>query len=110
MIAASVAALLAIVSEPYGRITRKTPAITTFGRGNHSIRSERWRYIRYADGPSRATSPNATKCSGSDAFQKAARRVEEFPTCALQNSDAPRIKLKVMCQVYYDLNIHPPIG
>ncbi len=26
------------------------PAITTHGRGNHAIRSERWRYIRYADG------------------------------------------------------------
>ena len=26
------------------------PAITTHGHGNHAIRSERWRYIRYADG------------------------------------------------------------
>jgi len=26
------------------------PAITTHLRGNHAIRSERWRYIRYADG------------------------------------------------------------
>ncbi len=26
------------------------PAITTFRRNNHAIRSERWRYIRYADG------------------------------------------------------------
>lgn len=26
------------------------PAITTFGPGNHSIRSEFWRYTRYADG------------------------------------------------------------
>ena len=26
------------------------PAITTFGPGNHAIRSERYRYIRYADG------------------------------------------------------------
>jgi hypothetical protein len=26
------------------------PALTTYGRGNHSLRSERWRYIRYADG------------------------------------------------------------
>jgi arylsulfatase A-like enzyme len=25
-------------------------AITTHGRGNHSVRSERWRYIRYANG------------------------------------------------------------
>jgi arylsulfatase A-like enzyme len=26
------------------------PAITTFGLSNHAIRTERWRYIRYADG------------------------------------------------------------
>jgi arylsulfatase A-like enzyme len=26
------------------------PALTTHGRGNHALRSERWRYIRYADG------------------------------------------------------------
>ncbi len=30
--------------------TWDTPAITTFGRNNHAIRSEGWRYIRYADG------------------------------------------------------------
>lgn len=26
------------------------PALTTHGKENHAIRSERWRYIRYADG------------------------------------------------------------
>ncbi|MFP6659636.1 MAG: sulfatase-like hydrolase/transferase, partial [Pirellulales bacterium] len=26
------------------------PALTTYMRGNHAVRSERWRYIRYADG------------------------------------------------------------
>ena len=26
------------------------PAITTHGRGNHSVRTDHWRYIRYADG------------------------------------------------------------
>jgi choline-sulfatase len=30
--------------------TRDRPAITTHNRGNHGIRSERWRYVRYADG------------------------------------------------------------
>jgi choline-sulfatase len=29
---------------------RQRPAITTHNRGNHAIRSERWRFIRYADG------------------------------------------------------------
>jgi len=27
-----------------------TPAVTTFGRSNHTVRTERWRYIRYHDG------------------------------------------------------------
>ena len=26
------------------------PALTTFHRNNHAVRTERWRYIRYADG------------------------------------------------------------
>ena len=29
---------------------RKWPAITTHNAGNHSVRSEHWRFIRYADG------------------------------------------------------------
>jgi arylsulfatase A-like enzyme len=26
------------------------PAVTTFGKDNHAVRSQRWRYIRYSDG------------------------------------------------------------
>lgn len=37
--------LLADPTAPWER-----PALTTHGRGNHSVRSERWRYTRYADG------------------------------------------------------------
>jgi choline-sulfatase len=29
---------------------REMPAITSHGPGNHSVRSQQWRYIRYADG------------------------------------------------------------
>ena len=29
---------------------RARPAITTHNRGNHAVRTEAWRYIRYADG------------------------------------------------------------
>ena len=29
---------------------REWPAITTHNRGNHTIRTQDWRYIRYADG------------------------------------------------------------
>ena len=32
------------------RRKRDTPAIMTYQRGNHAVRTERWRYIRYADG------------------------------------------------------------
>jgi arylsulfatase A-like enzyme len=32
------------------REPRERPAITSHNQGNHSVRSERWRYIRYADG------------------------------------------------------------
>ena len=28
----------------------RAPVLSTYGRGNHSIRSKRWRYIRYVDG------------------------------------------------------------
>ncbi len=32
------------------RLKRERPAITSHNKGNHGIRSENWRYIRYADG------------------------------------------------------------
>lgn len=41
----SLAPQLANVSTP-----RQWPAITTHNADNHAVRSERWRYIRYADG------------------------------------------------------------
>jgi arylsulfatase A-like enzyme len=36
------------IKDPAAR--RDRPAITSHNQGNHGIRSERWRYIRYADG------------------------------------------------------------
>lgn len=30
--------------------TKIPPALSTYGRGNHTVRSDRWRYIRYANG------------------------------------------------------------
>ena len=32
------------------KVERKRPAITTHNQNNHAVRTERWRYIRYADG------------------------------------------------------------
>jgi len=40
--------LLPLLRNPSGAWER--PALTTHGRNNHSIRSGRWRYIRYKDG------------------------------------------------------------
>ena len=42
---ASIAPLLANPSAEWTR-----PALTTYGYKNHTVRSEQWRYIRYADG------------------------------------------------------------
>ncbi|MCO6456410.1 MAG: sulfatase [Pirellulaceae bacterium] len=40
--------LAALLSDPQRSWER--PSLTTHGRGNHALRSERYRYIRYADG------------------------------------------------------------
>jgi arylsulfatase A-like enzyme len=40
--------LLPLIKDPSA--PRKEPAITTYRRGNHTVRTERWRYIRYQDG------------------------------------------------------------
>lgn len=40
--------LVPLLNEPARGWER--PALTTHGQGNHALRSERWRYIRYADG------------------------------------------------------------
>lgn len=41
----SIRSLLADVGAQW-----ETPAVTTHGQNNHAIRTDRWRYIRYADG------------------------------------------------------------
>ncbi len=40
--------LLPLLKDPDADWDR--PALTTHGRNNHSLRTERWRYIRYSDG------------------------------------------------------------
>jgi len=40
--------LLTLLKNP--KASWQRPALTTHGRNNHSLRSERWRYIRYSDG------------------------------------------------------------
>ncbi len=40
--------LLHLLKNPGAK--RARPALTTHGRNNHTLRSERWRYVRYSDG------------------------------------------------------------
>jgi len=40
--------LMPLLKDPH--TPRQRPAITTHNPGNHAVRTERWRYIRYADG------------------------------------------------------------
>jgi len=40
--------LVSLLKDPDS--TWDQPALMTMGRGNHAIRSDRWRYIRYSDG------------------------------------------------------------
>jgi arylsulfatase A-like enzyme len=42
------ASLVPLLKDP--DLAWEQPALTTMFRGNHSLRTERWRYIRYADG------------------------------------------------------------
>lgn len=42
------ATVLPLLKNPNAAWER--PAVTTYHRNNHSVRSERWRYIRYSDG------------------------------------------------------------
>ncbi len=43
-------------------ISRNLPPVSTWGRGNHSVRKDAWRYTRYVDGSeelyNRASDPN----------------------------------------------------
>jgi arylsulfatase A-like enzyme len=40
--------LMPLLRDP--NASREAPAVTTYLQNNHSVRSERWRYIRYSDG------------------------------------------------------------
>jgi hypothetical protein len=40
--------LIPLLRNPNGVWDR--PALMTYQRGNHAVRDQRWRYIRYADG------------------------------------------------------------
>lgn len=71
------------------------PALTTHGQGNHALRSERWRYIRYVDGGEElydhATDPHEwTNLAGKPEF--AAVKAELVKS--LPRTDAPTLSKK----------------
>ncbi|MEX0676822.1 MAG: sulfatase [Pirellulales bacterium] len=70
----SIRALLADPMAPWDE-----PALTTHGRGNHAVRSENWRYIRYAGGDEELYDESADPYEWSNLAEKpelAARKSE----------------------------------
>jgi len=72
------------------------PAVTTHGRGNHAVRSERFRYIRYADGSEELYDHDAdpmewTNLAGAAEFKAEKQRLakwvpsEEAPNAPIDN-------------------------
>lgn len=62
---------------------RRWPAITTHNQGNHTIRTDRWRYIRYADGSQELydlrTDPNEwTNLAGSSGHRRVVRKLARW--------------------------------
>ena len=74
------------------------PALTTHGRNNHSLRSERWRYIRYSDGSEELYDHQAdemewTNLAGDPQYDDVKKRfAAHLPTVNVP--DAPRDKGK----------------
>ena len=73
-----------------------TPAVTTFHRDNHAVRSERWRYIHYADGGEELYDHNAdpnewTNLAG-DPKQAADKAILKKSLPAVNNPERPRGK------------------
>ena len=62
---------------------RPAPVITTWGRGNHSVRAERWRYTRYIDGGEelydQAADPYEwSNLAGDPTFNSVCARMKDF--------------------------------
>ncbi len=80
--------LSAQLKEPSA--SREAPALTTYLRGNHSVRGERWRYIRYSDGGEELYDHDKdpqewTNLAGQPEFQKLKAELARW----LPKTDAP---------------------
>ena len=66
------------------------PALTTYGRNNHSVRSERWRYIRYHDGSEELYDRHADPLEWVNlASRPEFRRIKEEHAMYLPKENAP---------------------
>ena len=75
--------------------TWNRPAMTTHGQGNHALRSERWRYIRYADGSEElydhSVDPHEwTNLAGKKEFAQIKKKLARW----VPTNDAKRLKKK----------------
>lgn len=64
-------------------ISRNLPPVSTWGRGNHSVRKDAWRYTRYVDGSeelyNRASDPNEWhNLAGDCRFKEMIERLKRF--------------------------------
>ena len=71
---------------------RQRPALTTHGRGNHALRTARWRYIRYTDGSEELYDHDADPHEWHNLAGDAAHAaVKKDLAAALPNQDAPDV-------------------
>ena len=84
--------LLPLLSDPAAEWNH--PSLTTHGRSNHALRSERYRYIRYADGSEElydhSTDPNEWKNLANDPAQAAVKADLARHLPRKDAADAPR--------------------
>jgi len=89
--------LVPLLKEPSLQWTR--PALTTHGHGNHSLRTDRWRYIRYASGDEElydhTTDPHewhnlAAKPEFADVTTELARSLPRTDAAALRSKKKPK--------------------
>jgi arylsulfatase A-like enzyme len=64
-------------------VSRNLPPVTTWGRGNHSVRKDAWRYTRYVDGSeelyNRTSDPNEWHNLAADCrFKEMIRQLKRF--------------------------------
>ena len=83
--------LVPLLRDPEGA-TREQPALITYGYGNHAVRDERYRYIRYADGSEELydhdSDPNEwTNLAASPAHAQAKAQLARY----LPEADAPAL-------------------